>query len=142
MTIVEAIKKVMLQASHPLSSRQVFDAIVAQELYQFQAKDPHHVVLMQIRRHCVGIDFPTASPTKHFELHGENTYVPLEQPTRQSNSTVKVGSRSRQGKKTTSPTRVDKPDFRSLSSIEKSLWAVHKRYLTNFKQKCFRSSRK
>ena len=80
MTIVEALKEVMRGAGKPLSSREAYDAIVAQRLYQFQAKDPHHVVLMQIRRHCAGVDFPTASPTKHFKLHGDNTYYPLDQP--------------------------------------------------------------
>lgn len=44
MTIVEAIKKVMLAAARPLSSREAFEAIVTQGLYQFQAKDPQHVV--------------------------------------------------------------------------------------------------
>ena len=84
MTIVEALKEVMRGAGRPLSSREAYDSIIAQGLYQFQAKDPHHVVLMQIRRHCAGIDFPTASPTKHFRLHGDNTYYPLDQPDKQS----------------------------------------------------------
>lgn len=74
MTIVEAIKAVMLEAGRPLSAREAYAAIVDKSLYAFQAKDPQHVVLMQIRRHCVGIDFPSASPTKHFQLHGENQF--------------------------------------------------------------------
>lgn len=45
MTIVEAIKKVVLVAAHLLSSRDAFEAIVAQGLYQFQAKDPQYGVL-------------------------------------------------------------------------------------------------
>lgn len=134
MTIVEAIKEVMRQAARPLGSREVFNAIVAQGLYQFQAKDPHHVVLMQMRRHCVGVDFPTASPTKHFELHGDNTYSPLAQPTKQSTGTAKKRRSPQQGKKKTASARVANPDFSRLSAIEKNLWEVHKRYLTNFKQ--------
>jgi restriction system protein len=80
MTIVEAIKTVMLEAGRPLSAREAYAAIVNKSLYAFQAKDPQHVVLMQIRRHCVGIDFPSASPTKHFQLHGDNQFLPLATP--------------------------------------------------------------
>ncbi|WP_196492964.1 hypothetical protein [Burkholderia stagnalis] len=77
MTIVEAIKAVMSEAGRPLSAREAYAAIVEKSLYAFQAKDPQHVVLMQIRRHCKGIDFPSASMTKHFELHGENHFYPI-----------------------------------------------------------------
>lgn len=124
MTIVEAIKLVMQQAGRPLSSREAFDAIVAQGLYQFQAKDPHHVVMMQIRRHCAGIDFPTASPTKHFKLHGDNTYTPLDQPVKQSGSKAKKRVSPRPGKEKVSLGNSGKTDFGRLSSIEKELWAV------------------
>lgn len=135
MTIVEAIKLVMQQAGRPLNSREAFDAIVAQGLYQFQAKDPHHVVMMQIRRHCIGIDFPTASQTKHFKLHGDNTYTPLGQPAKPSGSKAKKIGGPRQGKKKVSEGESERADFRRLSSIEKELWAVHNRYMSSFKQK-------
>ena len=39
MTIVEALKEVMRGAGRALSSREAYDEIVAQGLYQFQAKD-------------------------------------------------------------------------------------------------------
>lgn len=142
MTIVEAIKEAMRQAARPLSSREAFEAIVVQGLYQFQAKDPHHVVLMQIRRHCVGIDFPTASPTKHFKLHGEGTYTSLEHPIRQSDGTAGGRGRPGQNNKKAVLAKDEKPDFGRLSSIEKDLWAVHKRYLTNFKQNMLQALKK
>lgn len=125
----------MLAAAHPLSSREAFEAIVAQRLYQFQAKNPQHVVLMQIRRHCVGIDFPTASPTKHFKLHGDNTYIPLDTPTRPSNDSREPYNKSRQGVQEDLLAKNEKSEFSRLSSIEKDLWEVHKRYLVHFKQK-------
>lgn len=135
MTIVEAIKAVMHQAARPLSSREAFDAIVAQGLYHFQAKDPQHVVLMQIRRHCMGIDFPTASQTKYFQLHGDSTYTPLDQPTRSSISHTKRQTKKKGRSKQTPPVVMeDRKDFGRLSSIERNLWDVHKRYLSNFKQ--------
>ncbi|MBW8286297.1 restriction endonuclease [Chromobacterium subtsugae] len=81
MTIVEAIKLVMRESGKPLTAREAYNLIVARSLYPFQAKDPKHIVLMQIRRHCAGIDFPSASATKHFEIVGNNTYIPLSNPT-------------------------------------------------------------
>jgi restriction system protein len=141
MTIVEALKEVMRGAGRPLSSREAYDSIIAQGLYQFQAKDPHHVVLMQIRRHCAGIDFPTASPTKHFRLHGDNTYYPLDQPDKQS--VGKSQSRKRNSlKKSPSQSSVEKSDFSRLSSIEKDLWDNHKRYLSTFRQKMLQELKK
>lgn len=141
MTIVEALKEVMRGAGRPLSSREAYDSIVARGLYQFQAKDPHHVVLMQIRRHCAEIDFPTASPTKHFRLHGDNTYYPLDQPDKQS--VGKSQSRKRSSlKKTPSQRSVEKSDFSRLSSIEKDLWDNHKRYLSTFRQKMLQELKK
>lgn len=141
MTIVEALKEVMRGAGRPLSSREAYDSIIAQGLYQFQAKDPHHVVLMQIRRHCAGIDFPTASPTKHFRLHGDNTYYPLDQPDKQS--VGKSQSRKRNSfKKSPSQRSVEKSDFSRLSSIEKDLWDNHKRYLSTFRQKMLQELKK
>ena len=135
MTIVEAIKEAMHQAARPLSSREAFEAIISQGLYEFQAKDPHHVVLMQIRRHCLGIDFPTASPTKHFELYGDNTYGPLQQPTRMARGRTIATKRSRQAAQKAAPLKVDTTDFSRLASIEKDLWEVHRRYLLHFRQK-------
>lgn len=141
MTIVEALKEVMRGAGRPLSSREAYDSIIAQGLYQFQAKDPHHVVLMQIRRHCAGIDFPTASPTKHFRLHGDNTYYPLDQPDKQS--VGKSQSRKRNSlKKAPSQRSVERSDFSRLSSIEKDLWDNHKRYLSTFRQKMLQELKK
>ena len=81
MTIIEAIKAVMQEAARPLTAREAYTEIVAKSLYTFHAKDPQHIVLMQIRRHCVGIDFPSASPTKHFEQHGDNRFSPLPEIT-------------------------------------------------------------
>lgn len=141
MTIVEALKEVMRGAGRPLSSREAYDSIIAQGLYQFQAKDPHHVVLMQIRRHCAGISFPTASPTKHFRLYGDNTYYPLDQPDKQS--VGKSQSRKRNSlKKSPSQRSVEKSDFSRLSSIEKDLWDNHKRYLSTFRQKMLQELKK
>ena len=68
MTIVECIKTVL--ESHPegLTAREIYKEIVQRELYSFGAQDPVGVVNAQIRRRCTGLDFPTAYPTKAFEI--------------------------------------------------------------------------
>lgn len=74
MTIVEAIKLVIVDSKKPLTVKQIYDQIVKKSLYQFGAKNPIGVVAGQVRRHCLGIDFPTANPVKHFKLVGKNLY--------------------------------------------------------------------
>jgi restriction system protein len=80
MTIVEAIKEVMRRAQKPLTPSEVYEAVVANGLYDFKAKNPTAIVAAQIRRHCKDIDLPKASGTKHFESRGENRYFYLDTP--------------------------------------------------------------
>lgn len=70
MTILEAIKQVLSDCNEGLTSREVYDEIIHQELYNFGAQQPVAVVNSQIRRRCVGLDFPTAFPVKVFEIVG------------------------------------------------------------------------
>lgn len=79
MTIVEAIKTVLRQAPDGLTSKEIYDEIIRQNLYCFGAKNPLGVVNSQIRRRCVGLDFPTAFPVKTFRISGhrgnKNTFA-------------------------------------------------------------------
>lgn len=134
MTIVEAIKAVMCDAGRPLTAKEVFDAIVDKNLYVFHAQNPKHVVLMQIRRHCVGIDFPSASPTKHFELHGENSFSPLAQPTHFRDNNKK----SRKQESLT----VKNAREPSLVGAERELWLLHDSYLKLFRKRMLLELRK
>ncbi|MEZ8228102.1 restriction endonuclease [Vibrio crassostreae] len=68
MTIVEAIKLVMRTEKTPMSSKTIYELIIARNLYSFGALDPKGIVNRQIRKHCFGLDFPSASPVKHFEV--------------------------------------------------------------------------
>lgn len=74
----------MFRHGSPLTAREAYEKVVQYGLYQFHAQDPSNVVLTQIRRHCVGIDFPTASPTKHFELREGNRFWPLSETKKQA----------------------------------------------------------
>jgi restriction system protein len=84
MTITEAIKEVMRLRGGPMTIREIYDSIVGAGYYTFHAENPVHVVASQTRRHCKGLDFPSASDTKHFELIGEDKYYLLKKPLKES----------------------------------------------------------
>ena len=68
MTIVEALKIIFESSKCGLTSKEAYNEIVRKNLYYFPAKKPEAVVNSTIRRHCLGLDFPTASPIKHFKI--------------------------------------------------------------------------
>lgn len=70
MTIVEAIKHVLIDNVSGLTSKQIYEEIIQQKLYSFGAENPVGVVNAQLRRRCNGLDFPTAYPVKFFEIAG------------------------------------------------------------------------
>jgi restriction system protein len=80
MTIVEALEAAMRDVGAPLSAKEAYGAIVAKSLYVFRAKDPQQIVLQQLRRHCLGIDAPSASPIKRFQRQGTDKFFPLPSP--------------------------------------------------------------
>lgn len=126
MTIVEAIKQVMHDAARPLTAREAFTAIVDRSLYEFHAKDPLHVVAMQIRRHCAGIDFPSAVPNKHFQQHGDDRYSPLPEVLRSKRA------RKRSVPPAETEPLVEAAGGSALSSLEDELWALQAKYLQLF----------
>lgn len=68
MTIVEAVKLVLSSSSVGMTSKEVYQEIINRGLYSFPAKKPDAVVNGIIRRHCLGLDFPTANAIKHFKV--------------------------------------------------------------------------
>lgn len=89
-TIILAIKEVMQSRGKPMTVQQIYDAIVSESLYSFKASQPVHVVRSQIRRHCFGLDFPTAADIKHFEMRGKDKYFVLPKPLKQKSELSKV----------------------------------------------------
>lgn len=81
MTILEAIKEV-LKGNVALTSYEIYEEIVNRGLYSFKAKIPYHVVNVELRRRCAGLDFPTAYPVKLFKIVGydgkKNRYALLD----------------------------------------------------------------
>lgn len=78
MTIIEAVKHVMRASEAPMTAEEAYKAITAADLYAFHSDDPAGIVRRQIRRHCEGLEFTTASPTKHFRMVGDGRYEPLD----------------------------------------------------------------
>ena len=70
MTIIEAIKEVLKTNPTGLTAYQIYEEIVRRNLYSFKAKIPDHVVNTDLRRRCVGLDFPTSHPIKLFKIVG------------------------------------------------------------------------
>ena len=75
MTIPEAIKAVLKDTTDGLSVEEVYLRILERRLYNFKAADPKAVVRSAVRRHCLGLDFPAASPVKYFRLVGNDRYA-------------------------------------------------------------------
>lgn len=68
MTIVEAVKLVLSSSTVGMTSKEVYQEIINRSLYSFPAKKPEAVVNGIIRRHCLGLDFPTANAIKYFKV--------------------------------------------------------------------------
>lgn len=79
-TITEAIREVLRRAGKPLSPEAIYSGIIENDLYDFQADNPYGVMNSQIRRHSLGLDFPSASETKYFRLTKDGTYELLTVP--------------------------------------------------------------
>jgi len=74
MTITDAVTYVLKQGKEPLSHKVIFDRIIEKNLYAFGAKDPISVVRSKLRKHCYGLDFPSASPKKLFrQVNGSSS---------------------------------------------------------------------
>jgi restriction system protein len=113
----------------PMTAKEVYDDIVAGRVYEFHAQNPAHVVLMQIRRHSEGIDFPTASPTKHFRLVGENKFWLLDKPKR-------LPSKARTHK----PERATRAA--SLAATLREILDLHEKYVALLKERIWSDLRR
>lgn len=91
MTILEAIKEVLRDHREGLTSKDIYNEIIARNLYQFGAKTPVSVVNCEIRRHCYDLDFPTMSRTRYFVIvphDGKKTKYALKTEITESTKTV------------------------------------------------------
>ncbi|HMN14378.1 MAG TPA: restriction endonuclease, partial [Bellilinea sp.] len=127
MTITEAIKQVMINHGAPMTVNEAYHAIVVANLYEFHADNPLQIVRSQIRRHCEGLDFPSATPTKYFKLIGENRYYVLEQPVQQR-------ALSPRNKRKSEQIQTPLNHIKTGSDLEE-LQSLYTRYILDFKKK-------
>lgn len=123
MTITEAIKQVMKSRNSAMTVREAYRAIVDAGLYEFHADNPEHVVRSQIRRHCEGLDFPSAAPAKYFRLVGENRYEPIEVVVKQPSKRPPIAALGDESKKN------------SHTSSLFELQSLHVKYINELKRK-------
>ncbi|BDU68408.1 hypothetical protein GETHOR_05090 [Geothrix oryzae] len=133
MTITEAIVEVMRAKASPMTAEEAYRAILEAKLYEFHADNPEHVVRSQIRRHCEGIDFPSAATTKHFRLVGENRYEPLPNAVR-----LQPKSRKAELKPTKMPPKNVPPHASSLRDLQ----VLHGKYVSELKKKILNDLKK
>lgn len=71
-TIVGAALEVLKSADGTMSIQEIYQGIIDNSLYEFHAQNPLDVVRVELRKHSVGIDFPTASKKKYFVYNETN----------------------------------------------------------------------
>lgn len=65
-TIIKAAIEVLKSSPGLMTISEIYHGIIGSSLYVFHAQNPINVLRVELRRHSVGVDFPTASNTKYF----------------------------------------------------------------------------
>lgn len=68
MTVLEAIKQLLQETPSGLTCRELTDQILARKMYSFNTRTPNNIVNHELRKHCEGLDFPSAHPVKYFAI--------------------------------------------------------------------------
>ena len=79
-TVCEAIKIVLKDKKKGMTSKQIYKAIIENNLYEFNAKNPQNVVTSTIRISCIGVDNKVSSRNKEFIIvsdDGNDIYYAL-----------------------------------------------------------------
>lgn len=122
LTIHNSILKTLKSVGVPMTVKEIFDYIVVSDLYQFKAENPLDVVHKIIRKHCEGIDFPSARKQKYFQITKDRRYwiagVPIPGLSKEE---IKTEAKS-------------KKDNENLKSIVKDLKDIQSKHTLVFKQ--------
>ncbi|UVW30731.1 restriction endonuclease [Massilia sp. H6] len=116
-----------------MTTDEIYRFIVEQALYEFHADNPAGIVRQQIRRHCDGIEYSSASPTKHFKVVDGGRYDILASPIKKSARAGTARSRrastaGARAKATSTPRKELLPEVLSL----------YERYLAELKRRILR----
>ena len=120
-TIREAVIHALKLKGKPLSAKEIYDKIIEQDLYRFNAEKPEGIVKVEIRRHCVGVEFPTASPNKYFQILIDGKYWIKDLPVPgQTSSSLKTEISIRK-------------DSENLKAVVSELKIIHTKHFEAFK---------
>lgn len=67
-TIAEAALSVLINHPEGLTCKQIYEAIIEQNLYEFKAENPEAVLRIEIRRRCQNVDISKSYETKWFRI--------------------------------------------------------------------------
>jgi hypothetical protein len=67
-TFREAAIEALKRSEKPLDSNGIYEFKIKNDSYRFKAANPENIVNGEIRRHCIGVKFPTAKPDKVFQI--------------------------------------------------------------------------
>lgn len=79
-TIKDAVIAVLLKIGKPSSVKEIFEKIIEWDFYRFKAERPVGIVAVEVRRHCMGVEFPTAKAEKYYQILNDGTYWLLDKP--------------------------------------------------------------
>ena len=120
-TIREAVVEALKRSGKPLTAKDIYSIIIEQDLYRFNALNPESIVKVEIRRHCEGLDFPSAKPIKFFKILLDGKYwikdVPIPGETI---SSIKAETSS-------------KKNIENLKLVVKELREIHLKHTETFK---------
>lgn len=90
LTIIEATLIALKNGRTSQSVYEIYKNIIDNSLYTFHAQNPISVLRSEIRRHSVGIEFPTASKKKYFVYDETNGKFSALQKKSDKNSVTNV----------------------------------------------------
>jgi restriction system protein len=88
-TINQSIIEVLKREGIPLFPKEIYNKIIEYDFYRFRAEFPENIVRIQLRRHCINLSFPTASPTKYFQMLEDKKYWLKDEQIPGTNKTIK-----------------------------------------------------
>lgn len=67
-TIAEAALSIVMDHPEGLTCKQIYDEIIAKNLYEFKAENPESVLKIEIRRRCQNVEISKSYETKWFRI--------------------------------------------------------------------------
>jgi len=121
-TIQEAAIEALKRNGKPLSTKEIYNSIIEHDLYRFNSENPEYIVKGEIRRHCEGVEFPTAKSNKVFKILLDGTYWVKDIPVPgQTQSSIKSEI-------------IIKKDSENLKSVVSELKDIHLKHTETFKK--------